>query len=194
MPSRRTGRAIRDCQVKFYHPVKEDYSWLSLYSVPRVDPHSGKAMGEFTIFSDATDVKRAHLALQDANEKLELKVAERTRDLKTATRLMEEQKEVLQTIIDHIPVMLVFYDAAGRVRLVNREFERAIGWSLDEIRGMDLLEPAARTPPTWGMCGVHAGSGARLEGLRDHRAIWWNRPQLVGQTSASRTGRRSASA
>ncbi|HNY65199.1 MAG TPA: PAS domain S-box protein [Deltaproteobacteria bacterium] len=134
------GRAIRDCQVKFYHPVKEDYSWLSLYSVPRVDPHSGKAMGEFTIFSDATDVKRAHLALQDANEKLELKVAERTRDLKTATRLMEEQKEVLQTIIDHIPVMLVFYDAAGRVRLVNREFERLIGWSLDEIRGMDLLE------------------------------------------------------
>ena len=48
------------------------------------------------------------------------------------------QKEVLQTIFDHIPVMVCFVDPAGRIRLVNREWERVLGWSLEEARTLDI--------------------------------------------------------
>jgi PAS domain S-box-containing protein len=59
------------------------------------------------------------------------------------TRLMERkraddelrrQKEVLQKIFDHIPVLVSFWDEHGRLKLVNREWERVRGWSLEEIR------------------------------------------------------------
>jgi PAS domain S-box-containing protein len=49
------------------------------------------------------------------------------------------QKEILQTIFDHIPVMIAFLDAKGRVQLVNRHWEKVVGWSLEEARNLDLL-------------------------------------------------------
>ena len=44
-----------------------------------------------------------------------------------------KQKEVLQKIFDHIPVMINFIDEDNRIKLVNREWERTLGWSLEEI-------------------------------------------------------------
>jgi PAS domain S-box-containing protein len=48
------------------------------------------------------------------------------------------QKEILQTIFDHIPVMVCFVDPNNRVKLVNREWERTLGWSFGEIQGQDV--------------------------------------------------------
>lgn len=53
--------------------------------------------------------------------------------------MLEEQKELLVTIIDNIPVMLIFYDSSGAVRLVNKAFERLAGWSMGEARRMNLM-------------------------------------------------------
>lgn len=44
------------------------------------------------------------------------------------------QSEVLQKIFDHIPVMIIFRDASGRMKIVNREWERTFGWSIEDIR------------------------------------------------------------
>lgn len=51
---------------------------------------------------------------------------------------VRKQKEILQRIFDHIPVMINFVDAEGRIQLVNREWERTLGWSLEEIRQHNL--------------------------------------------------------
>lgn len=60
----------------------------------------------------------------------------------TARKLAEDdllkQKEILQKIIDHIPVMIRFRDEEGRIKLVNREWERTLGWTLEEIEGNDM--------------------------------------------------------
>jgi len=40
--------------------------------------------------------------------------------------------ELLRTVFNHIPVMLVVADADGEVRLINHEVERVLGWSADE--------------------------------------------------------------
>lgn len=60
---------------------------------------------------------------------------------KQAERQLRKQKEVLQTIFDHIPVMINFGDADFAVRLVNREWERTLGWSVEELRqdNVDIL-------------------------------------------------------
>ncbi len=52
---------------------------------------------------------------------------------------LTEQRETIQTVFDHVPVMLCFYDPTGMIRLVNRELERLLGWSWEEIRHMDLM-------------------------------------------------------
>lgn len=52
---------------------------------------------------------------------------------------LRRQKEILQHIFDHAPMMLAFYDADGRFQIVNREWERVIGWRPDEMSGQDLL-------------------------------------------------------
>jgi PAS domain S-box-containing protein len=49
------------------------------------------------------------------------------------------EKEILQTIFDHIPVMISFFSPDGRLQLVNRYWEQVIGWSLEEARQVDLL-------------------------------------------------------
>ena len=44
-----------------------------------------------------------------------------------------EGKEQFQAIFDHAPVMINSFDSAGRCLLWNRECERLIGWSRDEV-------------------------------------------------------------
>lgn len=67
-----------------------------------------------------------------------------TLDVTARKRAEEElgrQNEVLQTIIDNIPVMIRFLGQDARVQLVNRAWEQTLGWSLEEVplRNLDLF-------------------------------------------------------
>ena len=55
-------------------------------------------------------------------------------DRKRAQDELRKQKEVFETIFESIPVMIGFMDKAGHLDLVNPEWERAIGWTWEEIR------------------------------------------------------------
>ncbi len=57
---------------------------------------------------------------------------------KQAENELAQQTEILQKIFGHIPVMINFVGEDGRIRLVNREWERTLGWSLEEIRKQNL--------------------------------------------------------
>jgi len=63
---------------------------------------------------------------------------------------LRKQTEILQKIVDHIPLMLSFRDATGRLKLVNNEWERTFGWSFAEAQNRkgDILPevyPDAKT-------------------------------------------------
>jgi PAS domain S-box-containing protein len=65
---------------------------------------------------------------------------------------LKRQKVILQTVFDHIPVMINFVDPAGRVQLVNRHWERVLGWSFEEAQTHDLFsechpDPTERARP-----------------------------------------------
>lgn len=58
---------------------------------------------------------------------------------KQAETELQHQKEVLQTIVNHIPVMIALFNAEGRIKFVNPEFEKVLGWSLQDWWQRDVL-------------------------------------------------------
>jgi PAS domain S-box-containing protein len=49
-----------------------------------------------------------------------------------------KQKEILEKIVDRSPVMITFTGSDGRIKLVNREWQQTMGWSLEEILNEDF--------------------------------------------------------
>jgi PAS domain S-box-containing protein len=87
-------------------------------------------------------VKRRTGELEIANRRILLEIAVR----KNAEDSVIKQKEILQKIFDHVPVMIRFLDADGRTELVNREWERKFGWTLEEVKMRNLDITAAIFP------------------------------------------------
>jgi PAS domain S-box-containing protein len=75
----------------------------------------------------------------DGKPKQVLGAAADISDRKQADALLRQQKELLQKIFDHIPVMLSVYDTDGQLQMVNRELESILGWSGAELRNVDWL-------------------------------------------------------
>jgi PAS domain S-box-containing protein len=61
---------------------------------------------------------------------------------KRAEDELRKQKEILQKIFDCTPMMIAFIGVDGRTKLVNREWERTLGWSSEEVitGEMEVLE------------------------------------------------------
>jgi PAS domain S-box-containing protein len=92
---------------------------------------------------------------------------------------LKKQNEALQKIFDHVPVMINLASKDGSIKLVNREWERTLGWSLEEIlrdtldifslcypdpdyrRG--VLKFLAETPTTWAEFKTRTRDGRILD-------------------------------
>jgi PAS domain S-box-containing protein len=67
-------------------------------------------------------------------------------DRKNTGAELIRQKEILEKIVDNIPVMINFTDRDGHVKLVNKEWQRTLGWSLSEILS-DGIDPFSECYP-----------------------------------------------
>jgi PAS domain S-box-containing protein len=100
---------------------------------------------------ETPDIKFSKAEIARLNEQLERRVEERSQALQAANEELREeiarreaveedlrrQKEILQTIFDHIPIMISFMEN-GQFLLVNREWERTLGRTLEEIKSQDI--------------------------------------------------------
>ncbi len=98
---------------------------------------------------ETPEIKLTIAEIAKLNEQLGQRVEERTRALEAANQELRReierregveedlrrQKEILETIFDHIPIMLGFVDRNRQLKLVNKEWERTLGWSIEEIHG-----------------------------------------------------------
>src|SRR3989441_6707335 len=78
--------------------------------------------------------RRAEAELRRARDELEMKVTERTGELRRTTA-------ELQTILDASPVGIVLFRRDQTVQPCNPAFERLVGWSADEIVGRRIPLP-----------------------------------------------------
>ena len=58
---------------------------------------------------------------------------------KRAEDALRRQSDLLQQIVEHIPVMLVFLDPMGLIEWGNREWTRVLGFTMDEARAGDIF-------------------------------------------------------
>jgi PAS domain S-box-containing protein len=133
----------------------------------------GNILGAVAVVHDITELKEAEQALVRARDELEARVRKRTAELdETVSTLQEEvaekveaqdrlmhQNDVLQKIIGNIPAMLCFYDAQGNVAMVNREFERVLGYTMENIEQSSLLELCYPDPAYRQEVWQHMSSG-----------------------------------
>lgn len=78
---------------------------------------------------EVTEVVRAHEALE-----AEKRARERTE------ALLAGEQEMFERIVAAVPVMITMYDSARKVHFVNRAFEEATGWTLDNTPDGRLFE------------------------------------------------------
>jgi len=60
-------------------------------------------------------------------------------DRKQSEKALRYQKEMFQAIVNHIPVMIALFDNQGKIELLNPEFEKILGWSLEDWQQQDIL-------------------------------------------------------
>jgi PAS domain S-box-containing protein len=120
----------------------------------------GDLTGAVAILHDITPHKQAEQALREARDQTEQQVRERTSQLdETVATLQEEvaekieaqnqlmrQNDILQKIINNIPVMLFFYDADGHVGMINEELTRVLGYCLADFQEQHVMELCCPDP------------------------------------------------
>ena len=77
--------------------------------------------------------------LKQSEAQLEIRVRERTAELSRA-------KELLQTVIDNIPVMICLFNHDGDVRILNSHYRNLIGWDSKKFGDTDLAETSQIDP------------------------------------------------
>ena len=59
---------------------------------------------------------------------------------KKAEKSLKRERELLQAIIDKIPVMITIYDPQVENMQVNKAFEEITGWTNEEIQDLDIMK------------------------------------------------------
>jgi two-component system cell cycle sensor histidine kinase/response regulator CckA len=69
-----------------------------------------------------------------------LGVVEDITESKRSEEALRRQSELLQSILDHLPVMVSVYDADNRPVFLNRKWEQVFGWTLDDVKTCNVFE------------------------------------------------------
>ena len=70
-------------------------------------------------------------------------------DITEAKRVNEEvnkQKELLQSVVDNMPVMITYFDKNGKINLINQELINVLGWTANEWETENIFEKCYPEP------------------------------------------------
>lgn len=107
-----------------------------VFSLPKVEIMEGIAAHIGT----AMMRKQAEEAMQRAYDELELRVAERTAELRRANDELRAASSYARNLIEATPDPMVTINPAGRITDVNRAMERVTGRSREQLIGTDVAE------------------------------------------------------
>jgi PAS domain S-box-containing protein len=121
-----------------------DTHWVESFKTPVIDK-KGNLLGITGFARDITERKQAEYNLLQQKDSLELIVASRTRELRTAKETAEdallqlkastEHMTVLTSAIEQSPSAIIITDVSGRIQYVNPKFCALTGYAADEVMG-----------------------------------------------------------
>ncbi|HBG04054.1 MAG: histidine kinase [Geobacteraceae bacterium GWC2_58_44] len=129
-----------------------------LYMPPECDLQATRAGSELDLFlaavktaaSTAADRDRLRQELEQAYAALARKIYENwqeedtlrasEKELHEKDEALLEHKRRLQTILQHIPAILMAFDTGDHLAACNHEFERVTGFRVEEVMGKPMLE------------------------------------------------------
>ena len=65
---------------------------------------------------------------------------------KQAEEKLEKERDLLNAIINNIPILLTRYDPEINMVYLNREFEKIVGWTTEEVKNIDMMEKVYPDP------------------------------------------------
>lgn len=164
--------------------IRQQLGFYDLVNVPIIG-REGKLLGAFTIHNsagrrgfDSSDVEMLESLAAGAAVALENSelLVERSR----IEESLRSQSELFEKIIDSIPIMVALLDPQGRFELVNREWQRVLGMSLEDGRNSDVLSLGFPDPATRKQVleSIQEASGkwrlfpCRVRGGRTRDVLW----------------------
>lgn len=139
--------------VEPYQVASGEKRWIRADKIPCRD-QSGNIIGVIVCAVDLTDCIRAEEALYKAQEELELRVQERTSELRRTIELLKREDAerqraenafhtsllYFQTFMDNSPVVAFMKDEEGRYVYTNRTWERVFHKTNGEVVGKTDVE------------------------------------------------------
>ncbi|MEI6089145.1 MAG: PAS domain S-box protein [bacterium] len=96
-------------------------------------------------------VELSYSLLRDKNN-IPIGILTATRDISDRKHLMDElnqQKELLQSVFDHIPVMITYYNETKKLEMINHEVIEKLGWSYEDWNNESILSKCYPDPDTF---------------------------------------------
>lgn len=123
-------------------------AWVFGQAVVELDS-SGVATGYIGTITDITDRIKADEALRKAHLELEMRVEERTADLRATNRwlrqmvterkqaenALREERNFISAILETAGALVVVYDAAGNIIRFNRGCQETTGYAFEDVKG-----------------------------------------------------------
>ncbi len=115
----------------------------------RVPLSAGEEIGQLHVDFNhmLEEIERRDAALREARDNLELRVAERTRELKEGIhhrrqveQALRERTAMLNGLINASPLAIVVEGSEGRIQMTNPAFDRLFGYESEEASGQVIDE------------------------------------------------------
>ena len=133
---RECDRRVMERDTPEYHIIEPalnadgKQSWLDTNKVPLHDSE-GNVIGILGTFEDITERKQADEALKKAHDQLEIRVEERTAELRQVIGQLQQHMQMLDLANDSIMIR----DLNGAIAYWNQGAERLYGWTKEEAVG-----------------------------------------------------------
>lgn len=110
--------------------------WHSTTKVPLRDD-DGKVVGIIGITRDITQSKQAEFTARELNAELEKRVAQRTAELSAISATLEQERNLIRTLIDAVPDGIFAKDINSKFLWANESVARGMGTTRENLIGKD---------------------------------------------------------
>jgi diguanylate cyclase (GGDEF)-like protein/PAS domain S-box-containing protein len=132
----RSGQPLMGREEQLTDFKTGELRWHSTSKVPLRDDE-GKIIGIIGITRDITQIKQAEFNARDLNAELEKRVAQRTAELSAISATLEQERNLMRTLVDAVPDSIFIKDLNSKFLLANEAVARGMGTTPENLIGKD---------------------------------------------------------